>query len=133
MKRILVFCIAFFAIVLLAGRADFDTIPGSLTVNDGYATYYLTLTGLSYAGNFIYTASLDPPGSGVAFFDASWDSFVIKVFEDAYWWGYTYEGHWTGNCSTGYGVNNVGSTFSDSICLGPVTLSSPEMPRHKVK
>jgi hypothetical protein len=74
---------------------------------------------MTYAGNFVYTASMDPPGSSLVFFDTSWNSFVVKVFEDSYWWGYTYEGHWMGNCSTGYGINNNGSTFSAPICLGP--------------
>jgi hypothetical protein len=84
-------------------------------------TYEATFDG-RYLNNSYYILTVEGGKAyGILFFDEKWGSFKICVFENAVFWGYTIEGHWTGDGSTGYGSNNVGELYETQIFVGPAS------------
>jgi hypothetical protein len=95
-----------------------------LTVNDGYVTYdcYFAATisaGLGTGPISLYGVVIRGTSTiGWLTYQPSWSAFKIIILEDYSYWGYTFEGHWSGNGSAAYGGNNNGALSTRYINAG---------------
>ena len=112
------------AVIVLCGVAQ----AADLTINDGYNTYDLYFAanvnvGLSTGPVSLYGLVDRVDGCvGWMTYQSSWAAFKIIILEDDNCWGWTVEGHWTGDGSPGTVASNVGLTQTVYISVGTPTL-----------
>lgn len=56
---------------------------------------------------------------GMAFYNRTWANMKFVMYEDDHFYGYTYEGYWTGDGSQFYAILGDGQTFSSMFFWDP--------------
>ena len=86
--------------------------------HDGTSDYALMGTLGGYAGNSIFTISVNyGAADGLLFWDPVYSALKIVVFENSSVWGWTLEGHWTGDGSSFTFVTNNGGVDQRNLYL----------------
>lgn len=103
-----------------------------LTVNDGVETYdatFLLSQDLPFSTGPValyFVQVRGTTGVGVISYQPTWGAFKLGILEDDEFWGYTLEGHWTGDGSEATGSNNIGVLLERNIYVGELVLKPTE-------
>lgn len=122
MKKTLMVIFAL-GIVLCLGSASAAAF--SLHDSDGYqydCTYMRTINPGANTGQVrLYSVVVVGVSVGWLMVQTDWSNAIkIIVFENDLVWGWTIEGHWQGNGTLAYGVNNNGRHYDPTIYSGPL-------------